>query len=581
MDHFSIPSRTQATLIGLELVTRRWVQHVTNTQPFRDSKKVFYQLTGAEKYSTPTLPETPEAVGEQVSPNSDPSAAPAAGDYATVNAFSESVRASVYAESDYPAISAVAGARSATKVGEPDYGAGSATGVGDPDYGVSAVAVAGAAARSGKSAPESDYVAVTPTAIPSERAFLATTRQAPAAANRPAPHSTYRADTERGPDYGEMPAPPGYGAAVVAPSKAAVPDQRNSVIGEQMRNSVDKAKRADVSQLTSSRNLISEEFDEDASDFLTKEKVGRWAISREEVVFGAELGRGAYGSVCTGEWRKTPCAIKQVLARDDSAASLMYLEEFEIEAQVLMALRPHVNIVSLLGVIPPSLDGVGLSLVMELMERGTLFDLLVKAAAEGPSSTDPLIRDLSRPSSARLGVLRGLARGLHFLHAEKVVHRDLAARNVLLSNDGVAKIADMGMARILASADEDFQLAEDDELESDQTKSNVGPIKWMAPEALAEKTYSSATDVWSFACTGLELLTRAKPYAKSHPGVPILKVAGLVMTGALGPADGLAGESVPVSPEARQLLKDCSVVVPKDRIRMGAVVERMLSWSEL
>lgn len=60
--------------------------------------------------------------------------------------------------------------------------------------------------------------------------------------------------------------------------------------------------------------------------------------------------------------------------------------------------------------------------------------------------------------------------GMEYLELRKVVHRDLAARNVLISEAGVAKVADFGLAR-----EENFNL-------------DCGklPIKWTAPEALKQ-----------------------------------------------------------------------------------------------
>jgi len=87
------------------------------------------------------------------------------------------------------------------------------------------------------------------------------------------------------------------------------------------------------------------------------------------------------------------------------------------------------------------------------------------------------------------------------LHTEGVVHRDLAARNILLSETYEAKVSDFGMSRIVAS---DVVGA---------TKSEVGPVRWTAPESLLEKTYSKASDVWSFGVLLWECCNNGKvPY---------------------------------------------------------------------
>jgi proto-oncogene tyrosine-protein kinase Ret len=69
------------------------------------------------------------------------------------------------------------------------------------------------------------------------------------------------------------------------------------------------------------------------------------------------------------------------------------------------------------------------------------------------------------------------------------VHRDLAARNVLVGVDGLStvKLSDVGLSRTLASSDY-----------YRKTSNMKVPIKWMAPESIFERLYTSASDVWSY-----------------------------------------------------------------------------------
>lgn len=75
--------------------------------------------------------------------------------------------------------------------------------------------------------------------------------------------------------------------------------------------------------------------------------------------------------------------------------------------------------------------------------------------------------------------------GLLYLRQHHVIHRDLKPSNILLSRDGVARIADFGMAK---------QLRESSEL----SESFVGTICYMAPERLSQEDYSFVSDIWSF-----------------------------------------------------------------------------------
>jgi Eph receptor A1 len=111
----------------------------------------------------------------------------------------------------------------------------------------------------------------------------------------------------------------------------------------------------------------------------------------------------------------------------------------------------------------------------------------------------------------KLKIIEGIASGLLHLHESGIVHRDLAARNVLLAKGNVAKISDFGLSRMV------------DQFErKGATASNIGPIKYMAPESLGdERVYSTKTDVWTFGITVTEIISQLEP----HPNLDILKAA--------------------------------------------------------
>lgn len=73
---------------------------------------------------------------------------------------------------------------------------------------------------------------------------------------------------------------------------------------------------------------------------------------------------------------------------------------------------------------------------------------------------------------------------LHWFFLLQCVHRDVAARNVLVGVDYIVKVADFGLARDIYK----------DELYMKST-SGLLPVKWMAPESLFDKIYTSQSDV--------------------------------------------------------------------------------------
>ena len=90
---------------------------------------------------------------------------------------------------------------------------------------------------------------------------------------------------------------------------------------------------------------------------------------------------------------------------------------------------------------------------------------------------------------------------------------------------------------------------------SAQTTTEVGPLKYMAPESLLERTYSSKSDVWAFGITVMEIITRAEPYPEFDALMAATKV-----THGLRP-------TIPsnVHPDLQTLLTDCWKTSPTDR----------------
>jgi serine/threonine protein kinase len=209
---------------------------------------------------------------------------------------------------------------------------------------------------------------------------------------------------------------------------------------------------------------------------------GSLQVSFNEIVVEKELGEGSYGKVCLGKWRAAAVALKFCKNKGK-------LEEFINEMKLMIELPPHPNVVQLFGV---SLDGPQPVIVMEYCARGSLDKLLFDSNAK-----------LSDEYKMRL--IRGIALGMFHLHKHNVVHRDLAARNILLTGNDEPKISDFGMSRIVEKTGEG------------KTKTNIGPIRWMAPESIAQQIYSPKSDVWSFGIVVYEIVARREPHTDVNP----------------------------------------------------------------
>ena len=212
---------------------------------------------------------------------------------------------------------------------------------------------------------------------------------------------------------------------------------------------------------------------------------------------GTIIGSGSYGSVEEVTIPGAVCAAKKIhdffqdprqMPREgiEKAAS-----EFVRECQLMSTLR-HPHIVQFLGVC--FLPGSRMpALVMEKLAT-SLHDIL---DPEPEPPTKPFI-----PVSLKRSVLHDVARGLSFLHSHSppIIHRDLSARNVLLNEGMVAKLADLGMARIVPRL-----------RVSTMTKAPGASI-YMPPEALEDKSrYDVTIDIFSLGILAIFTLSQMFP----------------------------------------------------------------------
>jgi len=121
----------------------------------------------------------------------------------------------------------------------------------------------------------------------------------------------------------------------------------------------------------------------------------------------------------------------------------------------------------------------------------------------------------------------------------------MAARNVLLGNEYEVKVADFGMSRTLTNI-QDVGV----------TRTNFGPLKWMAPEAILEKKYSNKSDIWGYGVVCWEVVTRNNPWQ----GTSNVEVAHKVVKEHLHLV-------VPeeCDPDVATLMVDCWEYYPEDR----------------
>jgi serine/threonine-protein kinase len=203
------------------------------------------------------------------------------------------------------------------------------------------------------------------------------------------------------------------------------------------------------------------------------ERIGKYAVLRA-------LGAGAMGQVYLAEDPQLGRRVAIKLMRPQAEEGP---ERFLHEARTVAQLS-HPNIVVLheLGQ-----SGDQPYLVMELLAGESL-----EAWAARPQT--PL---------AKLQVLLGLGRAVRYAHRQEVLHRDLKPSNVQVLPDGEAKLMDFGIARAGSS-------------KLTATGFVIGTPQYLAPEILADASYSPKSDVWALGVLTYELLAGASPFAADN-----------------------------------------------------------------
>jgi len=214
----------------------------------------------------------------------------------------------------------------------------------------------------------------------------------------------------------------------------------------------------------------------------TKDDIRGLALTGVTKIDGKELGRGAYGRVFAVKYCGMVCAAKEIhsiLIEDVGEIEMRRtVESFVVECRQCSSLR-HPNIVQFLGVYYPHNSSTG---------RNQLPVMVMEMMAD--SLTSLVGKHENIPVHIKFSIVHDVSLGLCYLHNQSppIVHRDLSPNNILLTVHHVAKISDLGVAKVI---------------KADNTKTMTkapGTLDFMPPESLSiTPVYGPPMDVFSFA----------------------------------------------------------------------------------
>ncbi|KAL0803348.1 hypothetical protein ABMA28_017411 [Loxostege sticticalis] len=280
-----------------------------------------------------------------------------------------------------------------------------------------------------------------------------------------------------------------------------------------------------------------------------------WEVPRASLALGKVLGEGEFGKVvkaeCVGVLKpgvRSVVAVKMLKEGHTDAEMMALVSEMEM----MKMIGKHVNIINLLGCCTQ--DGP-LYVIVEYAPNGNLREFLRnhRPGNRYESDTEPLKEKKTLTQKDLVSFSYQVARGMEYLASRRCIHRDLAARNVLVSDECVLKIADFGLAKDVHSND----------YYRKKTEGRL-PVRWMAPESLYHKVFTTQTDVWSFGVLLWEIMTLG--------GTPYPTVPGQYMYQHL--SAGHRMEKPPCcSLEIYMLMRECWSFSPGDRPSFAELVE--------
>lgn len=217
-------------------------------------------------------------------------------------------------------------------------------------------------------------------------------------------------------------------------------------------------------------------------------KLGKYEIIRE-------LGRGAMGVVFQA---RDPLigrlvALKTITAGVAENPDLR--ERFYREAQAAGNMQ-HPNVVTIYDL--GEADGTPY-IAMEYLEGESLEQLIARRS--------PL------PLAQKLGFMVQACRALDYAHGRGIVHRDIKPGNIMVTVEGIVKVVDFGIARLVDTS-------------KTQTGTLLGTLAYMSPQQIRGKHADERSDIWAIGVVMYELLSYRRPFSGENHAAVLLSIIG-------------------------------------------------------
>jgi serine/threonine-protein kinase len=257
-----------------------------------------------------------------------------------------------------------------------------------------------------------------------------------------------------------------------------------------------------------------------------------------------ELGRGGMGAVYLAEQPGLgrEVAIKELIQSADPTSLRRFLQEAQV-----MARTSHPNLVQVHDM---ELQGNVNYLVLEFVRGRSLREWMSRA---------------SLPPPQVFAVMHGVLQALDYAHRHAVVHRDMKPENVLISDEGMVKVADFGIARLM----------DDTGLGGTATKSGttVGTPQYMSPEQVASSKVDGRSDLYSAGIMFYELVAGQPPFTASDADGPFTLMAKHVQAPPKPPSVFQPG----LNPELEHVILKSLSKRPEDRFQTGQEFDDAMS----